>query len=178
MPKIMISLTFIRRADEQNWLKAVIAFLLEFSNSVWISNSCSKYFILQQKKYWKLAPKEEGCYLNQKITKECGAFVTYQELWNLFSKALCDLLRSPLSKPMAGSETDSEVMGMPHHRIVWVRRNLQSSSSSNRLQWAGTSSSRGGCSEPHPAWPWMSAGTVQPVPVFYLLVHAQTGSTC
>jgi len=29
---------------------------------------------------------------------------------------------------------------------------------SNPLQWAGTSSTTSGCSEPHPTWPWMFPG--------------------
>ena len=36
------------------------------------------------------------------------------------------------------------------------------SSSPTPLQWTGTPTARSGCSEPHPAWPWMSPGMGYP----------------
>ena len=42
------------------------------------------------------------------------------------------------------------------------RKGLQSSSSSNPLPWAGTPSTRAGCSKPHPTWPWALPGLGQP----------------
>jgi len=45
-----------------------------------------------------------------------------------------------------------------NHGIFWGGRDLYRSSSPTLLQWAGTSSTRPGCSEPCPTWPWMFPG--------------------
>ena len=39
------------------------------------------------------------------------------------------------------------------HRIVWVGRDLKDHLVPTPSPWAGTPSTRPGCSKPHPAWP-------------------------
>ena len=45
-----------------------------------------------------------------------------------------------------------------NHRMVWVEKDLQRSSSPAPPQWAGTSSNRPGCSEPCRMWPSTLSG--------------------
>ena len=52
------------------------------------------------------------------------------------------------------------------HRIVWIERDLQKSSSPTPLQWTGTPTARPGCSEPSSAWPWKSPRTGHPPPLW------------
>jgi len=48
------------------------------------------------------------------------------------------------------------------HRVVWVGRDLKDHLIPTPLPWAGTPSTRPGCSEPHPTWPWTLPGRGQP----------------
>jgi len=41
-----------------------------------------------------------------------------------------------------------------YHRMVWVGRDLIDHIIPTPLPWTGTRSTRPGCSEPCPAWPW------------------------
>ena len=57
------------------------------------------------------------------------------------------------------------------HRITDSQNGLgckgpQCSSSSNPLLCAGSPTSRPGCPEPHPVWPWMPAGMGHPQPLW------------
>jgi len=45
-----------------------------------------------------------------------------------------------------------------NHRMVWVRRDLIDHLVPTPLPWAGTPSTRPGCSKPHPVWPWDRGG--------------------
>ena len=49
-----------------------------------------------------------------------------------------------------------------NHRMVWVGRDLKDHLFPTPLPWAGTSSTRPGCSELHPTWPWALPGRGQP----------------
>ena len=46
--------------------------------------------------------------------------------------------------------------------MVWVGRDHKDHLVPNPLPWAGTSSTRPGCSKPHPTWPWTLPGREQP----------------
>jgi len=46
--------------------------------------------------------------------------------------------------------------------MVWVGRDLKDHLVPTPLPWAGTPSTRPGCSKPHPTWPWTLPGTGQP----------------
>ena len=45
-----------------------------------------------------------------------------------------------------------------YHRMVWVGRDLKDHLVPPPLPWAGTPSTRPGCSKPHPTWPWTLPG--------------------
>ena len=47
-----------------------------------------------------------------------------------------------------------------NHGVVWVGRDLYRPASPTPLHWPGTA--RAGCSEPRPAWPWVSPGMGHP----------------
>jgi len=49
-----------------------------------------------------------------------------------------------------------------NHRMVSVGRDLKDHRVPSPLPWAGTSSTRPGCSELHPTWPWTLPGRGQP----------------
>ena len=49
-----------------------------------------------------------------------------------------------------------------NHRMVWVGRDLKDHLVPPPLPSAGTSSTRPGCSELHPTWPWALPGRGQP----------------
>ena len=46
--------------------------------------------------------------------------------------------------------------------MVWVGRDLKDHLVPTPLPWAGTPSTRPGCSKSHPAWPWTLPGRGQP----------------
>ena len=46
--------------------------------------------------------------------------------------------------------------------MVWVGKDLKDHRVPTPLPWAGTPSTRPGCSELHPAWPWTLPGRGQP----------------
>ena len=45
-----------------------------------------------------------------------------------------------------------------NHRMAWVEKDHNAHLVSTPLLCAGSPTSRPGCPEPHPAWPWMPAG--------------------
>jgi len=49
-----------------------------------------------------------------------------------------------------------------HHRMVWVGRDIIDCLVPTALPWAGTLSTRPGCSKPHPTWPWTLPGKGHP----------------
>ena len=50
-----------------------------------------------------------------------------------------------------------------HHRMAWVEKDHNDHLISTPLLCAGPPTTRPGCPEPHPAWPWMPPGMGQMV---------------
>ena len=48
--------------------------------------------------------------------------------------------------------------------MAWAEKDLKDHLASTPLQWAGLPTTRSGCPEPHPAWPWMPPGMGHPQP--------------
>jgi len=46
--------------------------------------------------------------------------------------------------------------------MVWIGRDLKDHLVPTLLPWAGTPSTRPGCSDLHPTWPWTLPGRGQP----------------
>ena len=78
------------------------------------------------------------------------------------------LMYKPGAEPHLHDFIESE-----NHRMIKVGRDLEDHLVPTTLPWAGTFSTRPGCSELHPAWPWTLPGSGihsfsgQPVPVFH-----------
>jgi len=49
-------------------------------------------------------------------------------------------------------------MESENHRMAWVEKDHNDHPVSNPLLCTGSPTSRPGCPEPHPAWPWMPPG--------------------
>jgi len=45
-----------------------------------------------------------------------------------------------------------------YHRMAWVEKDHNDHRVSTPLLWAGSLTTRSGCPEPHPAWPWLHPG--------------------
>jgi len=61
-----------------------------------------------------------------------------------------------------------------NHRMVWVGRDLKDHAVPAPVPWAGTPSTRPGCSKPHPTWSWTLLGRGQPQLLFGNLCQCLT----
>lgn len=55
-----------------------------------------------------------------------------------------------------------KTLSAQYHRMAWVVMDLKDHLVPTLLPWAGTSSTRPGCSKPHTAWPWKLSGMENP----------------
>ena len=99
----------------------------------------------------------ESCAISEKVSR---CILTHSLLLNPAhsSKAYwCDPLLVTQQTPwwLSGNLVHLESQ---NHTMLWVGRDLGRPSTPNRLPWAGTSSTRPGCSEPRPTWPWVFPG--------------------
>jgi len=53
------------------------------------------------------------------------------------------------------------ITGSQNHRMAWVEKDHNDHLVSTPMPWAGSPTTRPGCQESHPAWPWMHPGTGQ-----------------
>jgi len=66
------------------------------------------------------------------------------------------LVKKRVERPGSSCSVHKEIAEFEssNHRMVWVGRDLNDHLVPTPLPWAGTSSTRPGCLELHPTWPW------------------------
>ena len=92
---------------------------------------------------------------NQRFLKAVGVRSKIT-LWYLAYNSRCHVQKNELKKPANGLRL------LGNHRMVWVGRDLKHHLVPTPLPWAGTLSTRPGCSELHPTWPWTLPGRGHP----------------
>lgn len=85
-----------------------------------------------------------------------------------------------------------QIIQSHNYRMVWSKRNLRDDLVPTPLLWPGTHSTRWGCSELYPTWPWMLSDRVHPqllwaacsrassLPIknFFLIINLNLPSLC
>lgn len=82
---------------------------------------------------------------------------TFQDIWD--GHTLCKSINCLCFK------TVNKVEESLNHRMAWVEKDHNDELFSIPLLCAGSPTTRPGCPEPHPAWPWMPPGMGHPQPL-------------